>query len=148
MRQRKCGSQSGGCRMRTGPLLARVAVAAAGLAFATLAQAQEFKLTFADQNSPTGWGPAHALYPWAKQVEEATRGRVKVEVYPSPTLIKGIDMWKGVRSGIADIGWCVQGYWPEQTPVSDVMSLPFLPISSAEKGSEAMWKLYEKFPSV
>src|SRR5262249_7765817 len=39
-------------------------------------------------------------------------------------------------------------YWPEQTPLSDVMSLPFLPIGSAEKGSEALWKLYEKFPSV
>jgi len=32
-------------------------------------------------------------------------------------------MWKGVRGGIADIGWCVQGYWPEQTPLSDVVSL-------------------------
>src|SRR5262249_7942178 len=41
-----------------------------------------------------------------------------------------------------------RAYWPEQTPLSDVMSLPFLPISSAEKGSEALWKLYEKFPSV
>jgi len=121
---------------------------AAVLAFASPAPAQEIKLTFADQNSPTGWGPSHALQPWVKQVEEATKGRVKIEVYPSQTLIKGIDMWKGIRSGIADIGWCVQGYWPEQTPLSDVMSLPFLPISSAEKGSEALWKLYEKFPSV
>ena len=42
----------------------------------------------------------------------------------------------------------MQGYWPEQTPLSDVVSLPFLPISSAEKGSEALWKLYEKFPAV
>ena len=134
--------------MRIGSWLGRAGVVAAAVAFAALAQAQEFKLTFADQNSPTGWGPAHALYPWAKQVEEATKGRVKVEVYPSQTLIKGIDMWKGVRSGIADIGWCVQGYWPEQTPVSDVMSLPFLPIKSAEKGSEAFWKLYEKFPAI
>jgi len=83
-----------------------------------------------------------------KQVEEATKGRVKIEVYPSQTLIKGVDMWKGIRGGIADIGWCVQGYWPEQTPLSDVVSLPFLPISSAEKGSEALWKLYEKFPAV
>ena len=123
-------------------------VAAAWLGLATLAGAQEFKLTFADQNSPTGWGPAHALYPWVKQVEEATKGRLKIDVYPSQTLIKGVDMWKGVRSGIADIGWCVQGYWPEQTPLSDVMSLPFLPIPSAEKGSEALWKLYEKFPAI
>src|SRR6266545_3743456 len=97
------------------------------------ATAQEIKLTLADQNSPTGWGPSHALQPWVKQVEEAT---------------KGVDMWKGIRGGIADIGWCVQGYWPEQTPLSDVMSLPFLPISLAEKGTEALWKLYEKFPSM
>src|SRR5215467_1637126 len=123
-------------------------VAAAWLGLATLAGAQEIKLTLADQNSPTGWGPSHALYPWVKQVEEATKGRVKIEVYPSQTLIKGVDMWKGVRSGIADIGWCVQGYWPEQTPLSDVMSLPFLHITSAEKGSEALWKLYEKFPAM
>jgi len=63
-------------------------------------------------------GPSHALQPWVKQVEEATKGRVKIEVYPSQTLIKGVDMWKGIRGGIADIGWCVQGYWPEQTPLS------------------------------
>src|SRR5260370_6307836 len=83
-----------------------------------------------------------------KQVEEATKGRVKIEVYPSQTLIKGVDMWKGIRGGIADIGWCVQGYWPEQTPLSDVVSLPVLPISSAEKGSEAPWELYETIPAL
>src|SRR4051794_35603007 len=41
--------------------------------------AQEIKLTLADQNSPTAWGPSHALQPWVKQVEEATKGRVKIE---------------------------------------------------------------------
>jgi len=128
--------------------LALSGLIAASFALTGPASAQEIKLTLADQNSPTAWGPAHALQPWVKQVEDATKGRVKIEVYPSQTLIKGIDMWKGVRSGIADIGWCVQGYWPEQTPLSDVISLPFLPISSAEKGSEVLWKLYEKFPSM
>ena len=49
----------------------------------------------------------------AKTIGEATKGRIKIEVFPSQTLIKGIDMWKGVRSGIADIGWCVNGYWPD-----------------------------------
>ena len=122
--------------------------AAASLTFAAEAPAQEFKLTFADQNVPSAWGPAHAVHPWVKQVEAATRGRVAIEMYPSQTLLKGIDMWKGVRDGIADMAWCVQGYWPEQTPLSDVISLPFLPISSAERGSEVLWKLYEKFPSI
>src|SRR6267378_3110325 len=125
-----------------------LAAFAAVVGFSALAGAQQIKLTFADQNSPAGWGPSHALTPWVKQVEEATKGRVKLEVFPSQTLIKGIDMWKGISSGIADIGWCVQGYWPEQTPLSDVMSLPFLPIKTAEQGSEVIWKLYEKFPSI
>ena len=107
---------------------------AAAIATAGIARGQEIKLTLADQNSPTAWGPTHALQPWVKQVEEATKGRVKIQVYPSQTLIKGVDMWRGIRSGIADIGWCVQGYWPEQTPLSDVVSLPFLPINVRRKG--------------
>ena len=130
---------------KIGPAIAAAAVA---LALTAPASAQEIKLTLADQNSPQGWGPSHALTPWIKQVEEAGKGRIKIEVFPSQTLIKGIDMWKGISSGIADIGWCVQGYWPEQTPLSDVMSLPFMPITSAEKGSEVLWKLYEKYPSI
>ena len=130
---------------KIGPAIAAAAVA---LALTAPAPAQEIKLTLADQNSPQGWGPSHALTPWIKQVEEAGKGRIKIEVFPSQTLIKGIDMWKGISSGIADIGWCVQGYWPEQTPLSDVMSLPFMPITSAEKGSEVLWKLYEKYPSI
>jgi TRAP-type C4-dicarboxylate transport system substrate-binding protein len=118
------------------------------LAIAGPLAAQEIKLTIADQNSPTGWGPSHAMYPWVKEVEAASKGRIKLEVYPSQTLLKGVDMWKGVRSGVADIGWCVHGYWPEQTPLSDVASLPFLPIRSAEQGSEMLWKLYEKYPAM
>ena len=46
------------------------------------------------------------------------------------------------------MGWCFHGYWPDMTPLSDVITLPSLPIKSAEKGSEVLWKLYEKFPSI
>ncbi len=127
--------------IRTLAVLATVTLAGA-------APAQEIKLTFADQNSPTAWGPSNALQPWVKQAEAATNGKVKFEVYPSQTLVKGPDMWKAVRSGVADVGWCFQGYWPEMTPLSDVIALPGLPIASAEKGSEVLWKLYEKFPAI
>ena len=88
---------------KIGPAIAAAAVA---LALSAPAPAQDVvKLTLADQNSPQGWGPSHALTPWIKQVEEAGKGRIKIEVFPSQTLIKGIDMWKGISSGIADIGW-------------------------------------------
>ncbi len=111
-------------------------------------QAQEIKLTFADQNSPQAWGPSHALQPWVKQVEQATKGRVKIEVFPSQTLVKGPDMWRAVRTGIADIGWCFHGYWADQSPLADVITLPFLPVKSAEQASEVLWSLYEKYPAI
>ena len=83
-----------------------------------------------------------------KKVEEATKGKVKIEIYPSQTLVKGPDIWNAVKTGMADMGWCFHGYWPDMTPLSDVITLPFLPFKSAEKGSEVLWKLYEKFPSI
>src|SRR5260370_26893234 len=95
--------------------LALAGLIAASFAWPEAAAAQEIKLTLADQNSPTGWGPSHALQPWVKQVEEATKGRVKIEVYPSQTLIKGVDMWKGIRGAISDIGWGLEAHMTDHT---------------------------------
>jgi len=110
--------------------------------------AQVITLTLADQNSPTAWGATHAMAPWIKQVEQATKGRVKIQIYPSQTLVKGPQTWNALKSGVADIGWCFHGYWPDLTPLADVITLPSMPFKSAEKGSEVLWKLYEKFPAV
>jgi TRAP-type C4-dicarboxylate transport system substrate-binding protein len=114
----------------------------------TPAMAQVIKLTLADQNPPTGWGPMNALQPWAKKVEEATKNRVKIEIYPSQTLVKGPDIWNATKTGVADIGWCFHGYWPEMTPLYDVVTLPSLPVKSGEQASEAAWRLYERFPAI
>lgn len=110
--------------------------------------AQVIKLTLAEQNAEMGWGPAHALKPWVKKVEDATKGRVKIDVFYAQTLVKGPDIWNAVKTGVADMGWCFHGYWADMTPLSDVITLPSLPIKTAEKGSEVLWKLYEKFPSI
>jgi TRAP-type C4-dicarboxylate transport system substrate-binding protein len=63
-------------------------------------------------------------------------------------LVKGPDIWNAVKTGMADMGWCFHGYWADMTPLSDVITLPFFPFKTAEKGSEVLWKLYEKFPSI
>ncbi|MEZ5889122.1 MAG: TRAP transporter substrate-binding protein [Xanthobacteraceae bacterium] len=88
------------------------------------------------------------MQPWIDKIEKATKGRVKIELYPSQTISKGVDNWKAVRSGIVDIAWCFHGYWPDLTPLADVITLPALPFKKAEKGSEVLWKLYQKFPAV
>lgn len=116
--------------------------------FVTPSLAQVIKLTLTDQNPPTGWGPVNALQPWVKKVEEATKGRVKIEIFPSQTLVKGPDTFNAVKTGVADMGWCWHGYWPDLTPLSDVITLPGLPTRSAEQASEVLWRLYERFPII
>ena len=110
--------------------------------------AQVIKLTLAEQNPQTGWGPMHAEQPWVKKVEEATKGKVKIDVFHSQTLAKGPDIWNAVKTGVADMGWCFHGYWSDMTPLADVITLPSLPFKTGEKGSEVLWKLYEKFPAI
>ena len=83
-----------------------------------------------------------------KKIEEATKGKVKIDIFPAQTLAKGPDIWNAVKTGMADMGWCFHGYWADMTPLSDVITLPSLPFKTAEKGSEVLWKLYEKFPAI
>jgi TRAP-type C4-dicarboxylate transport system substrate-binding protein len=125
-----------------------LALAAALFLTAPSSAQQQIKLSLADQNALTSWGSIHAMDPWIKKLEAATKGRVKIERYPSQTLVKGPEIWNAVKGGAVDMGWCFHGYWPDMTPLADVISLPALPFQSAEKGSEVLWKLYEKFPSI
>lgn len=105
-------------------------------------------LRYAQQNPDTGWSTIHCVEPWLKQVEDATGGKVKIQAYHGQTLAKGTGLWNATKTGIADIGWISHGYYPNLTPLSDVISLPALPYTTAEKGSEVMWKLYEQFPEI
>lgn len=110
--------------------------------------AQPTVLRLTTQNSENNLSSVKALRPWIEQVEKATKGKVKIQVYYSQTLAKGKESWKAVKSGIADIGWCPQGYWPGLTPLADVITLPGLPFRTAEKGSEMLWRLYSQSPEM
>lgn len=110
--------------------------------------AKEITLRFAHQNPESGLSSKTCVAPWLKQVEDATGGQVKIQPYYGQTLAKGKDMWNAVKMGITDIGWAFHGYWPGMTPATDVISLPAMGFTSAEKGSEVLWKLYEKFPQI
>ena len=111
-------------------------------------QAKTITLSLTDQNSDVGWGPVHATQPWAKQVEKATNGRVKIQIYPSQTLAKGKESWNATKHGIADMSWNVMTFFPGLTPYADVITLPGLPVKSGGQNSEVLWKLFEKYPAV
>lgn len=112
------------------------------------ASGQPIRLSLAYQNPSLAWGSVNALQPWVKKVEEATKGKVKIDVYYNQTLAKAVDTWNAVKTGVADIGWCFHGYWPGMTPLADVITLPSLPMETDEKLSEVLWRLYEKYPEV
>jgi TRAP-type C4-dicarboxylate transport system substrate-binding protein len=107
-----------------------------------------FTLRYAQGNPDTGWSTVNCVDPWLKQVEEATGGKVKIQAFHGQTLAKSKDLWNATKTGIADIGWICHGYYPNLTPLSDVVSLPALPFETAEKGSEVMWQLYEQYPEI
>lgn len=109
---------------------------------------ETFTLRYLQQNADTSWSTINCVEPWLRQVEEATGGKVKIDAYHGETLAKGTALWNATKTGIADIGWISHGYYPNLTPLSDVISLPALPFTTAEKGSEVMWKLYEQFPEI
>lgn len=106
------------------------------------------KLTYTDHNPPTAWGTVNGTEPWLKEIEKATNGRVKIERYYAEALAKGTDAWMALKTGVADIAWCAQGYWPGLTPLSDVITLPFLPFKSGRQGGGILWKLREKYPEL
>ena len=104
--------------------------------FSFAASAKTITLSFTQQNPENAWGSINAMQPWIQKVEKAAEGTIKIRGYYSQTLNKGPDTWNAVRDGIADIGWCFHAYWPGMTSLSDVISLPSLPFSTAEEGRE------------
>lgn len=44
------------------------------------------------------------IQPWAKAIEEATNGQVKITSYPNQTLLQADAIYDGVVNGIADLG--------------------------------------------
>ena len=62
----------------------------------------------------TSWGGGPLMEIGAKalaeQIEFLTEGRIKVQVFPSGTLSKGLDVRSAVRKGVAEIGHTWMGY--------------------------------------
>ncbi len=112
------------------------------------APVKPIKLSYTYMVGQLSWGAVHAHQPWAKQVEEATKNRVELVQYPSETLVKGADTWAAVKTGVADIGWCMGAFTPGVAPLTDVITNPGLSWRSAEQSSAVLWQLYEKFPSI
>jgi TRAP-type C4-dicarboxylate transport system substrate-binding protein len=81
--------------------------------------------------------------PWAKDVEKATEGRVKVE-FPTSTLAPPPKQWNMVSKGLADVAMLANIFERNRLQLPPMAQLPFLG-ESAEKRGIALWRTQKKF---
>lgn len=105
--------------------------------------AAEVELTYAFF-APAGTFPAKQMAHWVAEVEKRTKGKVKVKMFPSGTLLGAREMYDGVAKGVADIGLGAPSYDPGRFPLSSGVSLP-VGFSSATVGSRVLWELTQEF---
>ncbi|HHW06165.1 MAG TPA: TRAP transporter substrate-binding protein [Clostridia bacterium] len=80
------------------------------------------------------------LQPWAKAIEEATGGRVRITTYPGETLAKATDIYAGVVDGIADIGLSCFSYTRGRFPVLEAFELPGIIYKNSKVASQVAWE--------
>jgi TRAP-type C4-dicarboxylate transport system substrate-binding protein len=88
--------------------------------------------------------PCVQMERWAKEVENRTGGKVKVQTFPGGTLLPAKNILDGVISGLADIGNFAMSYQPGRFPVSEAVDLP-LGFTSAKVASLTLYDLVEKY---
>lgn len=80
------------------------------------------------------------IQPWAKAIEEATEGRVKVTSYPGQTLLQADAIYDGVVSGISDLGLSCFSYNRGRFPVLEVFELPGIKYMNSKASSKVAWE--------
>ncbi len=114
------------------------------LAGAALAQDKPVEMKFGF------WVPAqHALAktgfePWAKSVEAASGGSIKVALFPAQQLGKANDHYDMARDGIAEITYINPGYQAGRFPIFSAGELPFI-MTKPGPGSAALDAWYRKY---
>ena len=95
---------------------------------------------------PTSPAQTKMLEPWARRVEKASAGKVKIEIYPSMSLGgKPPQLINQVRDGVVDMVWTVNGYTAGLFPRSEVFELPFVHTNNPAATSLAMRAMFDQY---
>ncbi len=111
---------------------------------APAAQAQQVTLRLHQFLPAQAAIPKDFLIPWMRKVEADSKGRLKIEHYPSLQLGgTPAQLYDQVRDGVVDITWVPPGYTPGRFPRSETFELPFV-AADGEPTSIAGWEFYER----
>jgi TRAP-type C4-dicarboxylate transport system substrate-binding protein len=125
---------------------------------ATSAPSQVIELRFSHHVATQAWTAAQFLNPWAKKVETATNGAVKITMYPSQSIATMQDNYDAVVNGLAHLTWIPTSPYQGRFPLSEVITQPFLTLPSgtidgkkvgpAVVNSQIIQELYESIPEI
>ncbi len=96
------------------------------------APAEVTTLRFSHFWPATSFMQVDVFEPWAKKIEEDSKGRLKVEIYPSAQLSKPNATYDSAVKGAIDIGSQAQGYTAGRFPLSQITELPGLSNSATQ----------------
>jgi TRAP-type transport system periplasmic protein len=113
--------------------------------FLGTAQAQTIKLSYANFFPAQHFTNVEQFPAWAKEVETATGGKVKITIYPGETLLQAAEIYEGVVRGTADLGHGSTGYSRGRFPATEASELPGIEFGSAAANSVVAWEAYKKF---
>ena len=97
------------------------------------------------QHDPATSATGKFLDAWAAQVEEASGGRLNIDVYHGGTLGTAKDTVDMVLNGSVDIGWGLQSFFDGVFPMTEAVMLPMLDLQTSQQASEVMWHLYADY---
>ncbi len=116
-----------------------------GFALTAPARAAEVTLTLHHFLGPKAPAQVSFFEPWAKKVEAASKGRIKIEIFPSMSMGgKPPELYAQARDGVADIVWTVGGYTPGAFPRSEVFELPGVHRGSARATTLAIQDVMDR----
>jgi len=80
---------------------------------------------------------------FGEELERRSGGRIKVQHFAGGSLLKAPDMYKGIETGIADIGYSHIYYTPGSMPVCELIGLP-IGTPTAWVGAHMAFDFYQK----
>jgi TRAP-type transport system periplasmic protein len=144
-------NKRGGPWMR-GFILAAVLISALILAGCSsipgsAAAEKTWDLKYSTEQSRTSYYHIYGHVPYARSIEKATNGRVKITIYDSQTFMKSDQIWESVSASTIDMGWLSTGLYPGMFSFAEASTLPFI-FPDAATGARVTWQIFEKYPEI
>ena len=109
--------------------------------------AKPIELSFSLEQPPMSWGVKQEWEPWAKKVEAASGGRVKINIFAGSSLSPAPEIYDSAVKGVADLAWGPHSYMPGRFPLLEVFNLPGI-AQSMKSSQNILWELYQKYPQI